>query len=55
MTDEQNAHRTEMEIESFTDLASIIIDSSSISVEDQASATMEVIKESFGLKSYAKN
>jgi cytidylate kinase len=55
MTDEQNAHRSEMEIESFSDLVSTIIDSSSMSVEDQASATMEAVKESFGLKTHAKN
>jgi regulator of PEP synthase PpsR (kinase-PPPase family) len=55
MTDEQNAHRSEIEIESFSDLVSTVIDSSSMSIEDQASATMEAIKESFGLKIYAKN
>jgi hypothetical protein len=55
MTDEQMSHRSEQEIDSFSDLVSVLIDSSSISIEDQASATIEAVRESFGLKSYAKN
>jgi dephospho-CoA kinase len=55
MTDQQMSHRSEKEIELFSDLATTVINSSSISVEDQASATMEAVKESFGLKTYAKN
>jgi dephospho-CoA kinase len=55
MTDEQMNHRSEQEIDLFSDIVSAVVNSSSVSVEDQSSATMEAVKESFGLKNYAKN
>jgi cytidylate kinase len=55
MTDEQMSHKSEKEIDNFSSLASAIIDSSSMSVEDQAVKTMTIIKEKFGLSSYAQD
>jgi len=55
MTDEQMSHKSEKEIDNFITIASAIIDSSSMSVEDQAVKTINLIKEKFGLASYAKN
>jgi cytidylate kinase len=55
MTDEQMSHKSEKEIDNFSSLASAIIDSSSMSVEDQAVKTITIIKEKFGLSSYAQD
>ena len=55
MTDEQLSHKSEKEIDGFSHLASGTIDSSSMSVEDQAVKTITLIKEKFGLTSYAQN
>lgn len=55
MTNEQLSHKSEKEIESFYDLASVIIDSSTMSVEQQANETIKHIKEGLGLNSYAQN
>lgn len=54
MTNEQLSHKSEKEIESFYDLASVIIDSSTMSVEEQAAETIKTIKEGLGLNSYAQ-
>jgi dephospho-CoA kinase len=55
MTDEQMSHKSEKEIEIFASSASVTIDSSSMSVEQQAQATIDTIKERFGLAAYAQN
>jgi len=55
MTDAQMSHRSEKEIDNFAHTASATIDSSSMSVEDQAVKTITLIKEKFGLTSYAQN
>lgn len=55
MTDEQMSHKSEKEIEIFASSASAVIDSSSMSVEQQAQATIDIIKERFGLAAYAQN
>lgn len=55
MTDEQMSHKSEKEIELFASSASAIIDSSTMTVEEQAEATINMIKERFGLASYAQN
>jgi cytidylate kinase len=55
MTDEQLSHKSEKEIDNFTHLVDATIDSSSMSVEDQAVKTITLIKEKFGLVSYAQD
>ena len=55
MTDEQMSHKSEKEIEIFARSASVTIDSSSMSVEQQAQSTIDIIKERFGLAAYAQN
>lgn len=53
MTEEQMSHRSEKEIELFLDQASVIIDSSSMSIEEQATQTMKIVRERFSVDSYA--
>lgn len=53
MTEEQMSHRSEKEIDMFSDLVDVIIDSSSMSIDDQVAATVNSITERFGIN--AKN
>lgn len=53
MTEEQMSHRSEKEIDLFSHQASAIIDSSSMKVEDQALATMKIVRERFNVDTYA--
>lgn len=49
MTDEQLSHRSEKEIDTFSDMIDVIIDSSEIKLEEQTNLTIKAIKEGFGL------
>jgi hypothetical protein len=49
MTDEQLSHRSEKEIDSMSDIIDLVINSDSISIEDQVNETIKLIKESFGV------
>jgi len=49
MTDEQLSHRSEKEIDSMSDIIDLVINSDSMSIEDQVNETIKLIKESFGV------
>jgi len=49
MTDEQISHRSEKEIDTFSDMIDVVIDSSYINLEEQTNLTIKAIKEGFGL------
>ena len=49
MTDEQLSHRSEKEIDSMSDIIDLVINSDSMSIEDQVNETIRLIKESFGV------
>lgn len=49
MTDEQLLHRSEKDIDSMSDIIDLVINSDSMSIEDQVNETIKLIKESFGL------
>lgn len=53
MTQEQMSHKSEKEIDLFSDHASAIIDSSSMTIEEQALATMKIVRERFSVDTYA--
>lgn len=53
MTEEQMSHKSEKEIDLFIDQASAIIDSSSMTVEEQALETMRIVRERFSVDTYA--
>lgn len=53
MTEEQMSHKSELEIDTFQDLVDLTIDSSNMSVEEQANSTVAAIAERFNIN--AKN
>lgn len=53
MTEAQMSHKSEKEIDLFSDKVSTVIDSSSMTVEEQALETMKMVKETFQVFNYA--